>query len=87
MVTPTKHAEMLKNHDAFMDLLPGFLPDRQGQYALMRGGQIVAWFANPREALLSGRAKFSDDLFSVQEARSAKVDFGWFSRAPFDPAL
>jgi hypothetical protein len=87
MLTPEKDAELRKNYDVFMKLLPRFLPNREGQFALMRSGEIVEWFPSVGGAFWSGRARFADDLFSVQEARSAPVDFGWFSRAPFDAAV
>jgi hypothetical protein len=79
MVTAQKFSALEINYRAFVRLLPELLPDHEGQYALMRDGRVVRYFASPRGALLAGRARFTDDLFSVQEVRRSQADFGWFS--------
>ena len=87
MVPENKLSALKLNYDAFMQRLPELLSDHEGQYALMRDGSIVEYFYSPREALLAGRQRFADDLFSVQEIRRSEADFGWFSRVADNPNL
>ncbi len=82
MIASQKREELRRNYDAFLQALPDLLPDHEGKYALMRHRSVVAYFDSPREALLSGRARYEDDLFSVQEVTNKTADFGWYSRAP-----
>jgi len=79
MVTAQKRSALEENYRAFVRLLPELLPDHAGEYALMRDGRVVQYFTSPRGALLAGRERFADDLFSVQEMRQSQADFGWFS--------
>src|SRR5690349_18261387 len=55
MVPESKLSALRLNYAAFMRRLPELLPDHEGQYALMRDGNIVEYFNSPREALLAGR--------------------------------
>jgi hypothetical protein len=87
MVDPHKLAELRRNYDAFTRVLPTLLAEHEGEYALMRHGQVVAYFGTPGGALRSGRERYEDDLFSVQEVTTEKADFGWYSRAPSDRPL
>ena len=87
MVSEKKLSALKLNYTAFMQRLPELLLAHEGQYALMRDGNIVEYFCGPREALLAGRQRFADDLFSVQEIRRSEADFGWFSRVPDNPNL
>ena len=87
MVPESKLSALKLNYAAFMQRLPELLLDHEGQYALMRNGNIVEYFCSPREALLAGRKRFADDLFSVQEIRQSETDFGWFSRVADNPSL
>ena len=77
-----KDREIQRNYEAFKKQLPDLLEDHLGKFALMRGGKVVEFFDTPRDALLHGQRTFDDNLFSVQEVTEAKVDLGWFSRAP-----
>jgi hypothetical protein len=87
MISYEKRSELRLNYDAFLETLPSVIQDHQGKHALMRHGRIVEYFDSARDALLSGRKQYPDDLFSVQEVTTAKADFGWYSRVPPNPPL
>lgn len=87
MVDQRKLSELRHNYEAFARALPTLLPDHEGKYALMRHGRLIDWFDRPGDALRSGRERYEDGLFSVQEATNRVADLGWYSRAPADPSL
>lgn len=78
--------EVDRNYDAFEAALPSLLPDKRGQFALLRGGTIVHLYASEGAALMAGRQLFDDGLFSVQEVTDRPVDLGFFSHA-IDPRI
>lgn len=82
MVSSLKRIELRQNFDVFVRALPTLLSEYEGKYVLMRHGQFIDYFDTPRDAYLSGRSQFNDDIFSVQEITGATADFGWYSRAP-----
>jgi hypothetical protein len=85
MLTPERRSELERNFYAFMQLLPGLLPEHEGQFALMREGKVIAYHTTSRDAVIAGRRQFGDDLFSVQQVRRTEADFGWFSRVSANP--
>jgi len=87
MITEQKYSALERNYAAFIRMLPDLLLEHEGQYALMRHGEVIAYFDSAAAALKSGRARYSDDLFSVQVVTSRQADFGWFSRAPDNRSL
>jgi hypothetical protein len=87
MLTEEKRLALQRNFCAFMQLLPQLLPAHEGKFVLMRDGNIVAYHASSRDALLDGKRQFQDDLFSVQHIRRTEADFGWFSRVPANPGV
>ena len=86
-MTESKLSALKLNYASFIQRLPELLLSHEGQFALMRDGNIVEYFDSPRQALLVGRERFTDDLFSVQEIRGSEADFGWFSRVADNPNL
>ncbi len=73
--------EVDRNFEAFEGLLGTILADRRGQFALMRGGEVISYFPRESAALAAGRQQFDDGLFSVQEVTDRPVDLGFFSHA------
>lgn len=71
--------EIDRNFDAFQRLVGQHLPERKGQWALMRQGEIVSFHPNAGSAEGAGMARFKDDLFSIQELTDEVVDLGFFS--------
>lgn len=74
-------AEVDRNYDVFLALLPQLLSTRRDQYALLRRGEIVCFFETEPAALRHGRDKFDDGLYSVQQVSDAPADLGFFSHA------
>ena len=87
MISQTKLQELRQNYDAFVRDLPALVGDHEGQHALMRHGTVVDFFDSARDALDGARARFDDDLFSIQEVTSAVADLGWYSRASANPPV
>lgn len=67
------------NYEAFSRRLPELLRTHPGQFALLRYGEIKAFFPSARKAAQHGQSTFDDGLFSVQEVTDEAVDLGWFS--------
>lgn len=72
-------AEIDANFKAFQKTLPEILQREADRWALMRNGECVDFYDTLRDALTVGRALYADEPFSVQQASTAVVDFGWFS--------
>lgn len=70
-----------KNYEAFMLKLPTLLQAQRGKFALMRDGDIIAFFDTARDAFFAGQKLYSDKLFSVQEVTDVPTDLGFFSHA------
>ena len=71
--------EVDRNYDAFMRMLASLLPDHRDEYALMRDGEIVDFFAKPGDANRAGVERFSDRIFSIQEVTDEPIDLGFWS--------
>lgn len=71
--------EVDRNYDVFMRSLADILKDHRDKLALMRDGQIVAFYATPREALQAASQKFPDGIFSLQEVTDEPIDLGFWS--------
>lgn len=74
-----KNAEIETNLAAFLILLPDITPDHEGQYALMRHGQIVGFYPCALDAQIAGNVEFSDAIFSIQQVTSSADRLGIFS--------
>jgi hypothetical protein len=72
-------AEVDHNYDAFMRMLATLLPEHRDELALMRDGQIVAFFKKPAEAYRAGVERFPDGIFSIQEVTDEPIDLGFWS--------
>lgn len=72
--------EVAANFDAFKRLEADLPPERDGQYALMRGGRIIGFHPDAAAAYHAGLDQFEDRIFSLQEVRAEPLDFGWFSQ-------
>lgn len=74
-------SEVDKNYDFFQRNLSKFLENHSGQFALIRSSEIVGFFDGPGEAYREGLARFSDELFSVQEVDDQPAEMGLMSLA------
>ena len=76
-----KRAEIDRNLTALLGFLPEILPDRRGQYALLRNGEIVDYFATAIDAVIAGNGRFLDRMFSVQQVTDDVIELGIMSYA------
>ncbi len=74
-------SEIDDNLTCFLKILPSLVPDREGQYALLRHGSIVDFFPTAVEAQIAGNQRFGDRLFSIQAIREQAEELGYFSYA------
>jgi len=73
--------QVRRNYEVFRVKLPSLLPDHQGEYALMKDGEIVDFFNAAVEALVAGEERFGVGNFSMQKIMDAPIDLGYFSHA------
>lgn len=78
---PAKHAEIDRNFDRFMDLLPSLMKEHADQYVLMRGTEVIDFFGSALDAQIAGNQKFSDEIFSIQHIKQSPEDLGFMSHA------
>jgi hypothetical protein len=71
--------QVRRNYEVFRVRLPSLLPDHQGEYALMKDGEIVDFFNAAIEALVTGEERFGIGNFSMQKVMDAPIDLGYFS--------
>ncbi len=74
-------SEIDTNLEYFLRQLPKLMKTHRGQYALMRKGEVVGFFASAAGAREEGMKKFADELFSVQKVVDVQADMGFFSHA------
>ena len=73
--------EVDQNYDAFVRALGAIMPGHRDQYALMRDGDIVAYFDKPGDAYREGVSRYADAVFSIQEVTDQPIDLGFWSHA------
>ena len=71
--------EVDRNYDAFMRMLGSILKEHRDEYALMRDGEIVAFFVKPGDAHRAGVERYADGIFSIQEVTDEPIDLGFWS--------
>jgi hypothetical protein len=57
------------NQQAFLRLRAGFVR-HEGEYALMKSGLILDFFASPEAAMLAGYERCIDRIFSIHRVRA-----------------
>lgn len=80
-VASERDVEIRNNYDAFKSLLyeGGLLERHRHEYALLRRGELVDIYSDPKDAMEAGLSLYSDRLFSIQEIRDTPVNLGYFS--------
>ena len=73
-----KQEQLNVNYEAFLAELPSVLEEHRGRYALMRDGNITAFFDSYHDALTTGCKIFSDSIFSVHQVGDMPIDFESF---------
>ena len=74
-------AEVDRNYETFVALLPGLMRMHANKWALLHDGELTAVFDTARDAHVAGVKLYPDDCYSVQEVTDRPVDLGWFSHA------
>jgi hypothetical protein len=74
--------EIDRNYSAFVRKLASLLRDHRDEFALMRDGDIVAFFAKPGDANRAGVERYPDGIFSIQEVTDEPIDLGFWSHVP-----
>jgi hypothetical protein len=80
----SKREEIERNFEEFRKELPNLVAVREGQYALIRHGEIKDFFNTALDAQIAGNRQFDDQLFSIQCVKETAEDLGFFSYA-IDP--
>ena len=77
---PTREQIIDENFEAFQLVLPQILIAHHGKAALMRNRQVEEIFPTAVEAILEGKRRYPDRLFSVQTVEKPQIaELGWFS--------
>ncbi len=74
-------AEVDANYDFLQRKLSTYLPDHEGEYALLKSRELVSFFTKPGDAYREGLRRFDDGIFSIQEVTAEPLDLGFFSYA------
>ena len=64
--TPKDH-EVERNYHYFKSRVDDLMAEHEGRFALIRYQEIVGYHLDFFAAILAGRERFADGLFSVQE--------------------
>jgi hypothetical protein len=74
-------AEVKRNYEALVQILPTILAEHHGQFALMRDEKVIECFDTAGDANRAGMKLFSDEKFSIQQITNTPIDLGFFSHA------
>jgi hypothetical protein len=72
-------AEVDRNYDAFLALLPTLGPELAGKHALLHQGAITDYYETALAATLAGLREFGEGRFSVQEVSTEPEHLGFYS--------
>ena len=81
MSDPVQRREIDANYDFLQRQLATVLPERRGQYALIKSCRFEGFYDKPGEAYREALARFDDELFSIQEVTDQPLQLGFFSLA------
>ena len=77
----SKSQEIDRNLERLLEILPDLMAKHEGQYALMRHGNIIDFFPDALDAQIAGNRRFDDSVFSIQPIQDATEQLGYFSYA------
>jgi len=81
MSLPPIREEFARNFDALQRRLSDYLIDHSGEFALMRNGTVVDFFATPGEADGEGWTRFDDGIYSIQQITAEPIELGMYANA------
>ncbi len=73
--------EIDRNYDAFQRQLGRVLLAHDGEFALIKGGEIVGFYPRVRDASDEAGRRFADGIYSIQQVVEDPIDLGFFSHA------
>ncbi len=74
-------AEIDSNYDAFQRVLVKHLKSHESEFALLRKGEIIAFFPTVSEAASEAAIRFQDQVYSIQQVVQDPIDLGFFTHA------
>lgn len=77
----TRQQQIEDNFHAFEGVVSTYLPEREGDFALLHDRKVAGVFANIIEAVVEGNGRFGDGNFSVQRITDKLVDLGFLSHS------
>ena len=75
----TQQDEVDANNKAFQKLLPQYIIDFEGQYALMHNRKVELVLKDFHDTVLTGNKIFQDKPFSVEAITSKSINLGQYS--------
>lgn len=73
--------EIQENYRYFQTVVSDLMKSHAGMYALLHSQTLVEVFPKPLDAMIEGRKRYSDGVFSVQMVTDRPVDLGFLSNA------
>ena len=70
-----------RNYASFKEKLPSLLTTQRGRYALMKDGEIIAFYDTLSDAYVTAHRFVGPDEFSIQRVTDQRIDLGFFSNA------
>ncbi len=80
--TQDRIAEIDRNYEAFLEILPELMESNPGRFAVMSGKRLVDVYDTSQAAFIAGTADCGEGRFSVQEITAEPLSLGWFSGVP-----
>jgi hypothetical protein len=74
-----RDAEIDRNFHAFQKVVGSLISTHAGEFAILRHGNVDAFFKSASDALTEAYKKFPDGIFSVQEVVTGPLDLGFYS--------
>ncbi len=75
--------EVDDNFEFFKSKLNEIITDHEGKFALIKNQEIKGYFDKSGDALVAGKKKYPDGVFSIQEVTKRKISFGILDYAIF----
>lgn len=69
------------NYGIFQRKLATYLNGHEDEFALLRDGQVIGFFATSGDASREAWRRFDDGIYSIQEVTAQPIDLGIFSHA------
>ncbi len=75
--------EVDENYDFFEKILPDLIKEHKGEFVLIRNKKIIGFFNSTIDALLEGKKRYPDEIYSIQEITKTEHSLGILDYAFF----